>query len=195
MQIDQDVLAKDTVKNTYGLIYHILDLVISDLSEVYLNLIVPVILYLSYNHNIADYMFKLYKQLKDKFVLLHSEIVKKESQLLEDSKENDREEITKLAAESYIMSDKTLLGFVPFTEYYETIKDKTMRNVPNEKAFLVRLRSTKIMLETLKCTSTGDSASEVKHLQKRRNNALIRVKVPKKQKTLWESFRLMVSLH
>ena len=160
MQIDQDVLAKDTVKNTYGFVYHILDLVISDLAD-YLNLIVPVILYLSYNHNIADYMFKLYKQLKDKFVLLHSEIVKKEAKLFEDSKENDSEEIMKLASDSYILADRTLLGFVPFTEYYETIKDKTMVNVPNEKAFLVRLRSTKIMLETLKCASTSDSASEV----------------------------------
>lgn len=163
MQIDQDVLAKDTVKYTYGLIYHMLDLVMSDLCESYLELIAPFLVYLREFNNISDYMLNLYKQLKEKFIQLHSEVLKKETALLEESKNDELDdEIENLVEESCPLMDKTLLGFAPFREFYEKIKEKKLINVIKEKSLLVRLRSIRYHLEAMQCASVIITHPDVK---------------------------------
>lgn len=72
LEISSDDLAKACLKYTYGLIYHILEMLMLNphTNQDYLAIITPFLYYLNEHKSVAEYLFSTYKQLKDKFEAL-----------------------------------------------------------------------------------------------------------------------------
>jgi len=116
LELSSNDLAKECLKYSYGIVYHILEVLLSNNLESYLNVLAPLLYYLIEHKSVFDYMTSTYKQLRDKLVKLQTKL----SELLEKkSKEINKTipELKTLAENHLFANDKLLLGFIPVMKY------------------------------------------------------------------------------
>ena len=147
--IDSNILAKDTTKYTYGLIYHIVELCNNIQDENFISLLLPMLYYFKEYSNISGYIISTYKQFKDKMISFYKNLVILYERLVE--------EIEKLVKTQFLTTDKQIIGFIPYKSYFEKYKKGFISTIPQELQFLCKVYLIKSYLQELKLDSTQSS--------------------------------------
>jgi hypothetical protein len=157
MELSSNDLAKECLKYSYGIIYHILEVVLSSKDEHYLGIIIPLLYYFCEHKSVIDYMLSTYKQLEEKFKLLHSyclEYLRSQEKELE-----GQANAGELARDYILSSDKLVLGFIPVMKYierHELYKKRLLQGENEEK--LIKWHLVADLIDTL---GIGASTSKV----------------------------------
>lgn len=136
-------LTKECSRISYGVIFHIVDLLINVPDEQYLNALAPLLYYLVGHKYLSDYLLSTYKQLKDKFYTLYR-------QKCEELNMTD-EEVKTLLDEHSFLSDKVNFGYVPLVPYFTKEKSCHKRPLAPEKQYIARLKDTICNIDFLGC--------------------------------------------
>lgn len=150
-------LAKETLKDSYGIIHQILDLLMTIYDDHYLSILSPLLYYFVEHRSVADYMLSTYKQLKEKFVSFNRKLNKVYKQKCEEMAITD-DEVEELLKENSFISDKLLFGFIPLMPYFA--KQRTYykkKPIPTEKQFIARVKDIMNMLDLLGCKPSEKS--------------------------------------
>ena len=154
--IESNILAKDTTKYTYGLIYHIVELCNNIQDENFISLLLPILYYFKEYSNISGYIISTYKQFKDKMISFYKNLaILYERLLIEKSK--DVEEIEKLVKTQFLTTDKQIIGFIPYKSYFHKYKKGFISTIPQELQFLCKIYLIKSYLQELKLDSIQSS--------------------------------------
>jgi ribonuclease ZC3H12 len=157
--IENNILSKDTTKYTYGLLYHILELVLNVPEDSFISLMIPVLYYFSEYKNISDYIFTTYKPLKDKMLILYNKAVEMYEKLLVEQK-LEAANIETLVKSSLVNTDRQIIGFAPFKTFFQKNKPECKGLIPPETQMVCKLNLIISCLKVIKCDS--DQASEAK---------------------------------
>ena len=154
-------LAKECLKDSYGIIFHILELIISIPDENYLNALSPLLYYLVGHKSVADYLLSTYKQLKDKMLTLNKKLNSIYKKKCEEMDITD-EEVRTLLDEHSFTTDKLLFGFVPLTPYFVKEKTSHKRPLTQDKQYLAKIKDTICNLSFLGCKVVERNGTTVK---------------------------------
>jgi len=143
-------LTKECSRISYGVIFHIVDLVIEVPDEQYLSALAPLLYYLVGHKYLSDYLLATYKQLKDKLYLLNKKLGAEYKKKCEELKMTD-EEVKTLLDEHSFLSDKLNFGYVPLVPYFAKEKSYHKRPLAPEKQYIARLKDTIGNIDFLGC--------------------------------------------
>jgi hypothetical protein len=91
-EISNNDVAKECLKYSYGIIYHILEVLVKSKEEVYLIILSPLLYYWIEHKSVLEYMYSTHKHLKEKLCHYHSKL----RYLLELALEDRKEELENL---------------------------------------------------------------------------------------------------
>ena len=158
--INNNILAKDTTKYTYGLIYHIVELCNNIQDENLISLLLPILYYFKEYSNISGYIISTYKQFKDKMISFYKTLNILYERLLTESNKNV-EEIEKLVQTQFLTTDKQIIGFVPYKLYFEKNKKGFTSTISQDLQFLCKVFLIKSYLKELKLDSIETSVINI----------------------------------
>lgn len=149
-ELASDDLAKECLKYSYAILYHILELIITNFNENTINIIMPFFYYAIEHKSVIDYLLTTYKNLKDKLTKFNEKI-KANFEIESEKLNKNRDELSKICEESLFSSDKILLGYIPIMKYVEKRKIYQKKLADENVQFACKILTLEIILDNIGC--------------------------------------------
>ncbi|EGR27697.1 hypothetical protein IMG5_190530 [Ichthyophthirius multifiliis] len=147
--LEQNQIASECLKFTYGLLNHIFELYTVDPNKYSINLVLPILYYFIENQVIAEYLFSKYPGQMSLFNIILQKTQKKFDQIIQNfqTEEIDFEEL----ASNYLNDlEMDIIGYKPLYSYFEKYKKKKLVLGDINLMFPVKLFIIKTQMEKIK---------------------------------------------
>jgi len=155
-QMEENAIAKECLKFSYGFFCNILQLVLSSEHELFLDVILPMVYFLSEYKNHTLYIFqnfKAFQNIMNKLLKVVSERLKRSSSLTAEAMEE-------LAANHIMYVEANLVGFIPLKSFFFKSKKKFVLLADDKNTFALKLYQVKKLVEGLKGFQVVAEATE-----------------------------------
>lgn len=195
--MEANVVSRECLQYSFCMFYQIYSLLLNDDSEAYLNLLLPALYYFVTYKNVQRFLFEKFPKFKQLMIKITdslkkkipSEIlaqlpVKKEENAEEEKKEEneetksfDSENFKEILQNHLLMTDKSLIGFIPLKKFFSENK-KNYRIYTKDDQKILKMYLAFELLDRMECN--------VDTLEETPNDLLMKVQF---ETTLMEDFK------